>query len=157
MIDGDLACADVFAESREVLVDLLDDRLGRIARKDAVEDVSARGARSVPTSQHSQTRGNSLRSALGQLGVLSPLHVESLDLEMDRTVVLDLASGVLLLVEEQHALKDGVRVNLELLVLVVDRLFEIVADLERLFEVGLIRVDEDGIGISVDDLQGDAR
>lgn len=72
---------------------------------------------------------------------------------MNRPIILDLASGVLLLVEEQHALEDGVGVDLQLLVLVVDDLLEVVANLERLLELRLVRIDEDGVGISVDDLE----
>jgi len=98
-------------------------------------------------------RQSSLRNVLRQIAVLPPLHVETLDFLSRRSIVRDLDRSVLLLLEEEESLEDGVEVDLEKTVLVVDLLLEEVRHLDGLVVVGDVRVDEDRIGISVDHLE----
>jgi hypothetical protein len=103
------------------------------------------------------TIADALRDRLGQSAELAALHVETLDLGRGRAVRLDLERGVLLLLEQEHALEDAVEVNLEQSVLVVDELLERVGDHHRFLVVRDVRVDEDRVGVTVDDLAGRGR
>jgi hypothetical protein len=98
------------------------------------------------------TRCHSPRRVLGNLRELSSFHVQSFDFRRLLARLVDLDGRILLLVEKQDPLKDGIEVNLQELVPFVDELLKLVGDLECLRIGCHIRVDKDGIGISVNDL-----
>lgn len=140
-------------------MNLDDAELGSFSRQDVIENepeerkITQRVASErVIRADEKETRGNSLGDVLREVTVLPSLHVETLDFLSRRSIGSDLDSGVLLLLEKEKSLEDGVEVDFEESVLVVDLLLEDVGHLDRLAVVGDVRVDEDGIGISVDDL-----
>ena len=84
-----------------------------------------------------------LGDGLRQGTIFTTLHVQTLHLGRRAVAVLHLDRGILLLLQEQQSLENSVKVDLEQLVAVVDRLLELGRDLESLGELGHIGVDED--------------
>ena len=135
LVKLDLPAAHIVADRDEILVYALDDDLRRLARQDLVQHV--------------------LRDRLGQRAVLAALHVEALDLRRGPEAILDLDRGILFLLEQEQPLEDTVEVDFEKLVAIVDGLFQLRRDFQSLRKLRDVGIDEDGVGVPVDDLRPD--
>ena len=96
-----------------------------------------------------------LGDLLGQSAVLTAPHVQALDFHLlDKlAVLLDQVDGrVLLLGLQQDATEDIVDVDLQKPVLLIDGLFELIADPERICDCIYIGIDHDRVCVSVNDL-----
>lgn len=129
-------------------MNLLDDNFSWLSREDLLEHVASRDCQAKTREPTIGLRGD----ILGQVAVLSPLHIETFDLHAGRAVLFDLDSCILLLLQKQHALEDVVNVDFEQTVSLVDELLELVADLKSSCHFGNVGVDHDRIGITIDDL-----
>jgi len=92
------------------------------------------------------------RCIFRDLRELSPLHIETLDFGRLLASFINLDSSILLLIQKQNSLEYSIKVDLEELISLINQLLELVGDLQG-FRIGRdVRVDEDGIGISVNNL-----
>ncbi len=66
--------------------------------------------------------------------------------------LFDLDRGVLFLLEQKQPLEDTIKVDFEKLVTIIDGLFQLRRDFKSLRKLRDIRIDKDGVGISVNDL-----
>ena len=133
LVELDLPAAHIVPDGSQILVYALNDDLRGLARKDLIQHV--------------------LRHRLGQRTILAALHVEAFDLRRGPEAVLDLDRGILFLLEQKQPLEDAVEVDFEKLVPVVDGLFQLRRDFECLRKLRDVGIDENGIGVSVDDLE----
>jgi hypothetical protein len=92
------------------------------------------------------------RRIFRDLRELSPLHIQTLDFGGLFASLVNLDSGILFLVQKQNSLEYSIKIDFKELVSLIDQLFELVGDLEGFRIGGNVRIDEDGIGISVNDL-----
>ena len=112
----------------------------------------------VSASRDEQTRcacghEHLLRDGLGQVAVLSTLHVKTLDLGRCPSLIFNLDCRVLLFLQKEQSLENTIKVNLEQLVSVVHGLLELRGNLQCLREVRDTRIDEDGVRVSIDNLE----
>lgn len=137
----DVAVLEVFTDLRQVLIEGQKNLVALLARKDLREDF--------------------LTDGLRERAPVTTNHVETLDLARDffvfRAIVLDGERGVLLLLEQKHALEDAINFNLKALVKLVDLGLELLALHESIFHLRRASVDHDGIGITIDDSEAKLR
>jgi hypothetical protein len=93
------------------------------------------------------------RCIFRDLRELSPLHIETFYFGGLFASFINLDSSILLLIQKQNSLEYSIKIDFKELVSLIDQLFELVGDLEGFRIGGNVRIDEDGIGISVNDLE----
>jgi hypothetical protein len=135
LVELDLTTAHIVTDGREILVDALDDDLRNLTRKDLIQHV--------------------LRDRLRQCTILAALHVEAFDFRRGSEAIFDLDRGILFLLEQKQSLEDTVEVDFEKLITVIDGLLQLRRDFQSFRKLRDIGIDEDGIGVSVDDLRPD--
>ena len=97
------------------------------------------------------------RCIFRDLREFSPLHIETFYFGGLLASFVDLDSSILLLIQKQNPLEYSIKIDLEQLISLIDQLLELVGDFEGFRVSGDIRIDEDGIGISVNDLADQLR
>ena len=136
VVERDASFAHVRRELLEVLVNALDHRFGGVAGEDLFEHVG----------------GGLFR----ERAVFAPLHVETLDLGARVAALVHQQRRVLFLLEEEHALKDAVNVDLQQAVSLIDRSAELVAELDGRIVVHAPRIDHDTVRVAVNHVEGHA-
>lgn len=146
----DFAVAYVLPRLCQVFVDVTDYNLCRFSRKDLVEDESAQTVKRI----HKRLGCHSLRYFLRHSRVFSSLHVETFDLDRGFARVFDLQCCILLLLKKKQSLEDAVQIDFQKFVTVIDSFLKIGRNFEGVCEVRGIRVHEDGVCITINNLGG---
>ncbi len=107
---------------------------------------------SVTASSLSQST-DSLGDILRKLTIFSSDHIQSLDLQARRPILRHLHRGILLLLQKQHSRENSIQIDLQQLVPIIDMLLELVGDLDGFGVILHVGVDEDGVGVTIHDLQ----
>eukprot|EP00968_Pinguiococcus_pyrenoidosus_P004281 scaffold286_cov247-Pinguiococcus_pyrenoidosus.AAC.4 len=137
----DLPFPHVLGEVLQMLVDVRHDGLAILPAQDLVQDVVAH--------------------VLAELAPVSAHEVQALDFPLGRHhaflvgVPIHQQRGVLLLLQQEHALVDAIQVDLQGLVESINFPLDLMRQRASLAQVGGGRVDHDGVGVSVDDLKAE--